>query len=94
MLFTRLYATKPYSTRTRSTISGGATNTNIELFVSPNNESLFSLASVFNNKGYDSSFLYGGYGTFDNMNYFFANNGYNVKDRLELKDNQITHENI
>lgn len=32
--------------------------------------------------------------TFDNMNYFFGSNGYNVKDRLELTSNQITHENI
>ena len=27
------------------------------------------------------TFIYGGYGTFDNMNYFFRNNGYRVIDR-------------
>ena len=95
MLFTRLYATGNRTVRGLEALSLAVPPTPGQSIVRrPNNESLFSLASVFNNKGYDSSFLYGGYGTFDNMNYFFANNGYNVKDRLELKSNQITHENI
>mgnify|MGYP000332735817 CR=1 FL=1 len=29
-------------------------------------------------RGYDTAFIYGGYGYFDNMNYFFGNNGYRV----------------
>ena len=95
MLFTRLYATGNRTVRGLEALSLAVPPTPGQSIVRrPNNESLFSLASVFNIKGYDSSFLYGGYGTFDNMNYFFANNGYNVKDRLELKSNQITHENI
>jgi len=95
MLFTRLYATGNRTVRGLEALSLAVPPTPGQSIVRrPNNESLFSLASVFNNKGYDSSFLYGGYGTFDNMNYFFANNGYNVKDRLELKSDQITHENI
>lgn len=95
MLFTRMYATGNRTVRGLEALSLAVPPTPGQSIVRrPNNESLFSLASVFNNKGYDSSFLYGGYGTFDNMNYFFASNNYKVKDRLELKSNQITHENI
>ncbi len=60
----------------------------------PHNEGLFSLGSVFNNKGYNSAFIYGGYGYFDNMNAFFGGNGYEVIDRLAVDKNQIHHENI
>jgi hypothetical protein len=49
---------------------------------------------VFNAKGYDSEFLYGGYGAFDNMNAFFATNGYGVHDRTEIPDARIHHENV
>jgi len=31
--------------------------------------------------GYDTSFLYGGYGYFDNMNAFYTGNGFEVLDR-------------
>ena len=60
----------------------------------PHNEGLFSLASVFNREGYVSEFLYGGYGTFDNMNYFFANNGYIVKDREAIPDDKVHSSNV
>lgn len=60
----------------------------------PHNEHLFSLASVFNSKGYASTFIYGGYGYFDNMNEFFGHNGYEVIDRLSVDKSQIHHENV
>ncbi len=47
----------------------------------PRNEDMFTLGSVFRAKGYDTAFLYGGFGYFDNMNYFFGHNGYRVIDR-------------
>ncbi|MSQ59238.1 MAG: LTA synthase family protein [Betaproteobacteria bacterium] len=59
----------------------------------PHNEKLFSLASVFNSKGYKSRFIYGGYDYFDNMNYFFANNGYEAADRTSVESGKIHHEN-
>jgi phosphoglycerol transferase MdoB-like AlkP superfamily enzyme len=60
----------------------------------PHNDHLFSLASVFNAKGYASSFIYGGYGYFDNMNDFFSHNGYGVIDRMSVDKNRIHHENV
>lgn len=50
----------------------------------PDNAGMFSLGGVFREKGYDVRFLYGGYGYFDNMNTFFAGNGFEVTDRASL----------
>lgn len=61
----------------------------------PNNENKFSLGSVLKSKGYTTQFIYGGYGYFDNMNYFFGNNGYQVIDRSAITNkNDIHYENI
>lgn len=62
----------------------------------PNNENLFTLGSVFQARNYDTAFIYGGSGFFDNMNYFFANNGFRVVDRpvkIETDKPKITFEN-
>ena len=60
-----------------------------------NNENLFSAATVFNDRGYQSDFVYGGYGYFDNMNYFFSHNGYRAVDRNDIaKGETIHHENV
>jgi hypothetical protein len=46
----------------------------------PHCENLPTLGGVLRNHGYDCSFVYGGDGLFDNMNFFFENNGYRVVD--------------
>lgn len=95
MLFTRLYATGNRTVRGLEALSLSVPPTPGQSIVRrPNNDGLFSLASVFNAKGYSSTYLYGGYGTFDNMSEFFGGNGYEVKDRLTLSSDQITQENI
>ncbi|MEO5346559.1 MAG: sulfatase-like hydrolase/transferase [Magnetococcus sp. YQC-9] len=60
----------------------------------PDNENLFSSGTLFAARGYDTRFIYGGYGYFDNMNYFFGHNGFEVVDRTQLEASEITHENI
>ena len=55
------------------------------------NENLFSLADIFNHRGYQSDFVYGGYGYFDNMNYFFAHNGYKIVDRDAIPKDAVIH---
>lgn len=61
----------------------------------PNNEGRFSLGNVLRSKGYTTQYLYGGYGYFDNMNYFFSNNGYQVIDRSAItNEKDIHYENI
>ena len=59
----------------------------------PRNEGLFTLGSVFNTRGYDTAFIYGGYGYFDNMNYFFGHNGYRIVDRASVASKDITFAN-
>jgi phosphoglycerol transferase MdoB-like AlkP superfamily enzyme len=58
----------------------------------PRNEGIATWGSVMRRHGYDASFLYGGYGYFDNMNYFFENNGFSVLDRNDME--RVRFENI
>ncbi len=59
----------------------------------PNSENMFSMGQLFKARGYDLKFIYGGNGYFDNMNYFFENNGYNIVDNSEIADNEVTFSN-
>lgn len=95
IFFSRTYAT---GTRTVRGLEG------ISLSIPPlpgmsivrrkGNENLYSIGSVFAEKGYDNKWLYGGYGYFDNMNYFFGNNGFKVIDRTNLNEKKIRHANV
>ncbi len=59
------------------------------------NDGLFSLAEIFNQRGYGSEFVYGGYGYFDNMNDFFERNGYRAVDRRAIPADATIHsENV
>lgn len=95
LMFTNLYATGTRTVRGLEAISLSVPPTPGQSIVRrPHNEHLFSLATVFNEKGYDSKYIYGGYGYFDNMNYFFENNSYEVVDRNALSSDEIAYENI
>jgi hypothetical protein len=50
----------------------------------PGNEGIANWGTVMRRQGYRTSFLYGGYGYFDNMNYFFGHNGFEVRDRTQI----------
>lgn len=60
----------------------------------PNNENLFSIGKVFKDRGYDTKFIYGGYGYFDNMNYFFGNNHFDVIDLTNFTKDEYIQANI
>lgn len=93
--FTRLYASGTRTVRGLEALALSVPPTPGESIVKrPHNENLFSMATVFNEKGYASEFLYGGYGAFDNMNYFFGNNGYVVRDRAAIAPEKIHQANI
>lgn len=49
------------------------------------NENLFTVSTIFKQKGYNCSFIYGGDGYFDNMNEYFGNNGFDIVDRSHNK---------
>ncbi|MCB1136907.1 MAG: LTA synthase family protein, partial [Chlamydiia bacterium] len=55
---------------------------------------LFSLGAVLKDHGYSTKFIYGGFGYFDNMNAFFGQNGYDLVDRSDLDDAEITFANV
>jgi len=95
LVFTNLYATGTRTVRGLEALALSVPPTPGESIVKrPGNENLFSLGSVLNSKGYVSEFLYGGYGAFDNMNSFFASNGYVIKDRESIPANTIHHANV
>ncbi|MCU0897000.1 MAG: LTA synthase family protein [Burkholderiales bacterium] len=95
LLFTELYATGTRTVRGLEALALSVPPTPGQSIVKrPDNAGLFSLASVFNARGYDSKYVYGGYGYFDNMNAFFGANGYAVVDRTAIPAADIHHENI
>jgi phosphoglycerol transferase MdoB-like AlkP superfamily enzyme len=95
-----LFFTNLYATGTRTVYGLSAVTLSIppvpgnSIVRRTQNENLFSLASVLNQKGYDSKFLYGGHGYFDNMNYFFENNGYQIIDRPRFAKDEVTFSNV
>ena len=95
LFFTNLYASGTRTVRGLEALSLSVPPTPGQSIVKrPHNENLFSLGSVFDSKGYDSMFVYGGYGYFDNMDYFFSHNGYRVADRSDIPSDQVHHGNI
>lgn len=95
LAFSQLYASGTRTVRGLEALALSVPPTPGESIVKRSgNEGLFSLATVFNDKGYRSEFLYGGYGVFDNMNHFFGSNGYEVHDRADIAADNIHHANI
>ncbi|MCX7053449.1 MAG: sulfatase-like hydrolase/transferase, partial [Proteobacteria bacterium] len=58
----------------------------------PGNQGIGSWGKVMNDLGYQSSFFYGGYGYFDDMNRFFSGNGFQVLDRTDI--DKVRFENV
>ncbi|MGI9245797.1 MAG: LTA synthase family protein [Steroidobacteraceae bacterium] len=59
----------------------------------PGNRGIATWGEVMNSLGYHSSFLYGGYGYFDDMNSFYEGNGFEVLDRTDI-ERQVRFENV
>ncbi|MEO5647877.1 MAG: sulfatase-like hydrolase/transferase, partial [Chitinophagaceae bacterium] len=95
LFFTRLYASGTRTVRGLEALALSIPPTPGQSIVKrPGNENLFSIASVLNAKGYSSQYIYGGYGYFDNMSYFFGHNGYKVIDRTAIAAKDIHYQNI
>lgn len=94
LLFTNLYASGTRTVRGLEALSLCIPPTPGQSIIKrQDNKNLFTLGSVFRSKGYNSRFIYGGYGYFDNMNEFFSQNGYEVSDRNALSEKEIHYEN-
>jgi len=93
--FTQVYATGNRTVRGMEALALSLPPTPGQSIVKrPRNEELFTLGSIFEDRGFDTAFVYGGYGYFDNLNYFFGNNDYRVVDRTALPSQDIHYENI
>ncbi|MBD3749682.1 MAG: sulfatase-like hydrolase/transferase [Sphingobacteriales bacterium] len=95
LMFSHLYASGTRTVRGLEALSLSIPPTPGQSIVKrPNNENLFSIGNLLDKKGYHSQYIYGGYGYFDNMNYFFEHNGYEVVDRKAIASKDIHYENI
>ncbi len=94
LFFTNLYA---IGTRTvyglEAVTLGAPPKPGQSVIKRPNNENLFAVGEIFKQRGYDLKYIYGGHGYFDNMNYFFSHNGYEIVDRSDLDEDEITFAN-
>ncbi|MFH1496528.1 MAG: LTA synthase family protein, partial [Verrucomicrobiota bacterium] len=94
LVFDRLYATGNRTDRGMEALTLSVPPTpGRSLIKRPDNENLFTLGSVLAARGYATAFLYGGYGYFDNMNYFFGQNGYRIVDRAAVPKSEVTFAN-
>ena len=85
LVFTRTYATGTRTVRGMEAVTASFPPVPAESIVKRNNnEKMFNWSTVMRENGYNPTFIYGGYGTFDNMNYFFGHNGYRVIDRTDM----------
>ena len=106
--FTNMYATGTRTIRGLESISLSIPPTpGRSIIKRTNNEKLFNISEVFKEKGYNSTFFYGGDAHFDNMLHFFGNNGFNIVDRkknfrinnkiptnrTQIKNDDVTFEN-
>lgn len=95
LLFTHLYATGTRTVRGLEAITLSIPPLpGTSLVKRPGNENFFSWGSVMRSKGYDTRYIYAGFGYFDNMNYFFANNGFDIVDRNSFSKDEITFANV
>lgn len=87
MLFTRAFATGTRTVRGLEALTASLPPIPSESIVKrEGNQGIATWGRVMNELGYQSSFLYGGYGAFDNMNPYFRGNGFAISDRAEIRD--------
>lgn len=94
MLFTNLYCTGTRSVRGIEAVVTGFLPSSSESVVKlPNSQAnFFTLASLLKEKGYDTSFIYGGMANFDNMASFFSGNGFtNIVDETVFDQQPINN---
>ncbi len=95
LLFTSLYATGTRTTRGLEAVTLSIPPTPGRSIVKRigHESNMFSLGNILKSKAYNTKFLYGGRGYFDNMNAFFSGNGYGVIDQNSVSKEQIGFSN-
>ena len=95
LFFTRLYATGTRTVRGLEAVTLSFPPTPGHSIVKRigRESGLWSIGQVLRQRGYDTQFIYGGRGYFDNMAAFFAGNGYGVIDQTSVPDDEIGFSN-
>jgi len=94
LLFTNLYCTGTRSVRGIEAVVTGFLPSPSESVVKLGNsqQGFFTLADALDQKGYDTSFIYGGMANFDNMASFFNGNGFeNIIDQSDFESDDNTY---
>lgn len=95
LVFTNLYAAGTRTVRGLDALTLGTPPIPGEAIVRrPGNEHLATLGEILHHQGYESLFIYGGYGYFDNMNAYYASNDYRVVDRTDFPKASVGFANI
>jgi phosphoglycerol transferase MdoB-like AlkP superfamily enzyme len=95
LLFSRLYAAGTRTVRGLEALSAALPPLPGKSVVRwPNVSNLNTLGASLAEHGWQPHFLYGGYGAFDNMNSYFAAQGYQVTDRTSFQEGIVQFENI
>ena len=95
LFFTQLYATGTRTVRGLEAVTLSFPPTPGQSIVKRigRETGLWSIGQVLRERGYDTQFIYGGRGYFDNMAAFFAGNGYSVIDQSSVPDAEIEFSN-
>jgi phosphoglycerol transferase MdoB-like AlkP superfamily enzyme len=92
LFFNRAYATGTRTVRGLEAISASFPPIPSESIIKrPGSDTIATWGKVMQENGYHTSFLYGGYGQFDNMNAYFKGNGFAISDRLDIQDPIFTN---
>jgi phosphoglycerol transferase MdoB-like AlkP superfamily enzyme len=92
LVFTNTYATGTRTVRGMEAVTASFPPVPAESIVKrPGNEGMFNWSGIMRQNGYRATFIYGGYGTFDNMNRYFGSNGYEVIDRTAMDASRFSN---
>jgi len=95
LVFTNLYAAGTRTVRGLDATTLGTPPIPGEAIMRrPGNDHLATLGEILHHQGYESLFIYGGYGYFDNMNAYYASNDYRVVDRTDFPKASVGFGNI
>lgn len=92
IFFNKAYATGTRTVRGLEAITASFPPIPSESIIKrPGNDHIATWGKVMRENGYHTSFLYGGFSQFDNMKTFYAGNGYEVSDRLDIENPRFTN---
>jgi phosphoglycerol transferase MdoB-like AlkP superfamily enzyme len=92
LLFRNAYATGARTVRGLEAMSASFPPIPSESIIKrPGCEDISNWGRIMRENGYQTSFLYGGFGAFDNMNHYFGGNGFSLSDRLDIERPEFTN---